>query len=181
MNEKYENLYADLLRDTGFIWQSSLPETERTESCFKCSLQYWSGLKEIIQRDSFQTDEEEIKFFKYIKPRFTGQLMYYTEVYQYLLFCPGYDPGGIAEFQRKELRKIERFRENHREFIAYCSSKARDRDAAYFLRRNCQGEDLLYAKVFDMDPEASTSHDWLLTQLAGYGLYEEYVRGKSGE
>lgn len=36
----------------------------------------------------FARDEEEIYFFKFLKPKFTGELQYYKKLYQAILFKP---------------------------------------------------------------------------------------------
>jgi hypothetical protein len=175
MNEKFQELYERLDNEMLAIQRSGLSEQEKTEACFKGCLDYLPLLKEVIQHNPFACDREEIDFFKYIKPQFTGQLEFYTQVYQYQLFCPVSDPVQAVQFRAKELRRIERFREMHAEFIRYYTSGATSRDAVFFLRRYYEEPVVPCTKVFDIDPEMSSSYDWILTQLVGYGLYEQFL------
>jgi RteC protein len=180
INEKLEDLFENLLHDSDHIRkQRWIPETERTESCFRCCQEYWELVKEMLARSEFLDDREEVKFFKYIKPRFTGQLEYYTLVYHYLLFCSEIGSVGRVELTNNELRKIGLFRYVHAEFINYMASATTDRDAWYFLRRNASSEKTSpFNKIFDTDMASSSSKDWVLTQLTGYGLYAEYMKAK---
>jgi hypothetical protein len=48
---------------------------------FRSGIDHCNKLKENIRRERFVIDEEEIHFFKDVKPRFTGGIDYYTERY----------------------------------------------------------------------------------------------------
>jgi hypothetical protein len=176
MNEKYRNLYEGLLRDTHAAWGMPLPESERTEACFKVCLEYWIRLKELVAEGPFGEEREEVDFFRQVKPLFTGRLEYYTLVYQYLLFCAGDDEEALAEYRSKELRKIAQFRKVHAGFIRYMEEGARDRDGAYFLRG--EGAETGSTRIFDSDGKYSCPKDGLTTQMLAYQLYEIYIKEK---
>src|SRR5579863_3560211 len=76
MNANFLELYEVLVRDINAILKKDSSEKEKMEYCFRCGIEHWNNLKEKIKRESFDSDEKEIYFFKYIKPRFTGEIEY---------------------------------------------------------------------------------------------------------
>jgi hypothetical protein len=163
MNERFKNLYERLLEETGIIWGQTIPEAEKAESCCSCCLRYLEQVKAAIEISPFRDEQEEIAFFKYDKPWFSGRLKYFTQVYLCALFCP---KENLDEYCAAELDKIRQFRESHAEFIHYITSGATNRDREYFLNT--------YEKLLVMP-------DQILAQLTGYALYEEYIKKKQEE
>jgi len=181
MNEQYSQLIDDLLLELGSLTATGEPEILKTELRFKCCNDYWSLAKRWVAYDGFSNDKEEIDFFKYIKPIFTGHIDFYASVYYYQFFCPVVGSAEIEAFQQQELGKINEFREVHKAFISYFDSGSTEHDAEYFLRRNNRMAYERYARIFDPSLEVSSSHDWILSKLTGFGLFEGYVRGKMSE
>src|ERR1700722_4479009 len=175
MNANFLELYEALVRDINAILQTSSSEKEKMESCFRAGIDHWNKLKEKIKREGFGSEEEEIHFFKNIKPRFTGEIEYYTQRYHAILFLPETDTKSQTDFWEGELSRLDKFFGSYHEFFTYYHAKKTDRDHAYFLRAGSDGSNIPRANVFDLDPETSTSHDWLLTNMIGYEKYKKYV------
>jgi hypothetical protein len=174
MNANFLELYNDLVRDIHAILQTNSTEKEKMESCFRTGIDHWNKLKEKIKREGFATEEEEIHFFKNVKPRFTGEIEYYTQRYHAILFLPE-DKKSQIDFWQGELSRLDKFFGSYHEFFHYYYSKKTDKDQQYFLRSNSDGSNVARANVFDLDPETSTSHDWLLTNMIGYEKYKKYI------
>jgi hypothetical protein len=174
MKTNYLELYAELVREVNNILAKDLPESEKMELCFRCCIEYWNGLKLKIKLEGFTSDEDEIHFFKNIKPRFTGEIEYYTQRYHAILFLPA-DKELQLSFWEGELGRLNKFFGSYHEFFTYIENKKTDRDEKYFLRRNSDGSNIAHANVFDMDQQTATSHDWLLTNMIGYEKYEKFI------
>lgn len=175
MNANFLELYEDLAWDINGILKRDLSEKERMELCFRCCIEHWNKLKEKIKREGFKSDGEEIHFFKSIKPRFTGEIEYYTQRYHAILFLPESDKQAEQFFWDGELGRIDKFFGGNHIFFDYYDSKRTDQDDRYFLRRNSDGSNIAHANVFDMDQQTATSHDWLLTNMIGYKKYKTFV------
>lgn len=94
-------------------------------------------MKEYILENGFAKPEEEIEFFKKIKPEVQGKLIFYNKVFKIESSCP----SGMWEVHKKyfsdELQKIENiYRENtcNCPFYRYYSSGRIDRDEEFFIR-----------------------------------------------
>jgi hypothetical protein len=98
MNANFLELYEALVRDINDILQTGSSEKEKMESCFRSGIEHWNKLKEKIKREDFATEEEEIHFFKNVKPRFTGEMEYYTQRYHAILFLPETDTKSQTNF-----------------------------------------------------------------------------------
>jgi hypothetical protein len=175
MKANFLELYESLVRDINAILKQDSSDTKKMESCFRCGIDHWNRLKEKIKSEDFATDEEEIHFFKDIKPRFTGEIEYYTQRYHALLFFPADDKQTQQLFWEGEISRIDKFFGSFHAFYDYHKLGKTDRDKRYFLRRNSDGSNLPHANVFDMDTQTATSHDWLITNMIGYEKYRRFV------
>jgi RteC protein len=176
MSPDYQEYHHQLLTATSLFQDSGRSDMEKIEACFKCSLDYWGKIKQLVKKHAFQTPEEEIHFFKKVKPLFTARIEYYTHRYHALLFMPVNDAPELGRFWKWELRKIERFYENNEAFCRYIRQGDSDRDREYFIRSANATAPLLQGRVHDLDPETATSHDYLVTMMAAYELYEGFVQ-----
>jgi hypothetical protein len=178
MSPNYLEYHQHLLTATILYQESEKPELEKIEACFKCSLDYWTKVKLGVKEFGFRTTEEEIHFFKKIKPLFTAPIEYYTQRYHALLFMPVNDEGEVRRFWKWEMRKIARFQENNEEFCRYMREGATDKDTGYFLRSADNPAPLFHGRVHDLDTETATSHDYLVTMIAAYELYQPFILEK---
>ena len=134
----------------------------------------------MVREIGFDDDAAEIRFFRLFKPRFTGQLEYYSLVYQYQLFLPPGDAREQVTFRVRERGKIDRFHLTHAAFIAYYNSGQKYNDPQYFLQRHFDPDQPGYVRPFDRDPAFRTTADWILTVLTGDDLYEKFLAGEEG-
>ena len=154
------------------------PEMGKVESCFKCSLDHWASVQKQVRITDFGSPAEEIYFFREIKHRFTSPIEYYTNRYHALLFMPAEDNLELMRFWKWELRKIEQFYENNEEFCWYIREGATDKDAEYFLRRECRLPSAGYGQIHDLGPGLATPWDHLLTIMGAYEMYRDYIRAE---
>jgi RteC protein len=179
MSADYGEYYQQLLAAIDSCQQSVGPEMEKIESCFKYSLDYWGKLREQVKGNGFNSDAEEICFFKEVKPLFTGLIEYYTRRYHALLFLPSNDKAEQGRFWLWELRKIERFFENNAGFCRYMQEGATDKDEEYFLRGGNTGANSSAVRVHVLDTDISALHDPVLAMMNAYALYKEFIEGET--
>jgi hypothetical protein len=175
MQDPWQSLFDGFHRDIKKIPHHTIPGMEQTEAFFRVAVGYWNQVKEHVRQSAFANDDDEIRFFKQIKPSFTGLLEYYHHVYFHQLFCPSGDQADISDFEQHERLKIASFRASHDSFIGYYEAGRTDHDAEYFLRRHRPPDPPPYVRVYDMDPEFLTASDWIVTQYIGYARYDEFL------
>lgn len=186
MLSDFRDYYKRLLADIDSYNKSGLSEIEKVEVCFKCSLDYWRQVQRLVKEREFSSYAEEIHFFKETKPCFTSLVEYFTYRYHALLFIPSHDNNEMKRFWQWEIRKIERFYEHNEAFYRYIQGGATDMDEAYFLRGddlrgdNLRGDNsnsvINHHQVHDLDPHTATTHDYLVSMIRAYKLYEIHIR-----
>jgi hypothetical protein len=176
MNEKYQPLYSEMLKDIERCLQLELPEKENAESCFWIANKYWEKLKEVIKNKVFKDESEEIDFFRNVKPQFTCNIEYFILLSEALLFIPEERPLAVSYWE-EEMRRFKRFCDKYDEFIKYYESDKHYNDSMYFLRKS--GEDLKFvptAPVYDVDVAYCTSHDQSVRSYLAHKKYYEFAR-----
>ena len=122
--------------------------------------------------------EDEIHFFKEIKPLFSSRLTYYSEIYRIESSRPFATAKGIRKYYREELGKLQLFVERHLDFYHYYRKGCTYLDDKYFLRGI---PDLLLpldSFRFQADPRFSTSHDYHVAQLMANNLLGPYLEAR---
>lgn len=103
----------------------------------------YSQLRKLVSDYVFPTNEDEILFFKEIKPNILDKYLYFSKVYNIEMKCPIGNNEIIKEYLNQELEELTRFFRNNLDFtntigqnpliwIAYISF-ARKRTFSYCL------------------------------------------------
>lgn len=180
MKHPFQAIYRQLQADVDQCRQRNLPELEQVECCFRMATACWISLRQELSHYRFDTEVEEIEFFKHIKPRFTSQIELYTLIYQGILFKPAEDPHKIASFWSGESERIDRFTENKEAFIQYYKSGDTHLDRQYFLRHS-NIPAAAGMRTHDNSSGFSTSHDWLVAALLAQEMYHAYASDRLRE
>jgi hypothetical protein len=174
-----EDAYHEMLSE---IYQSrrlDLSGSGRTAYCYKISIEYWTRIKDQVRQEQFADEAEEIWFFKFLKPKFTSLIEYYTMVYHAELFMPVTEEENAPAFWKKENEKASNFYRQHAAFCEYYKSGATHMDRAYFLRSECKNPASAGNKLYDTDIDMVTSHGHLATSLLAYDMYATYILQQS--
>jgi hypothetical protein len=177
MSPDYLGHYQQLERAIAVHQRSGLPEMQMVELCFKSSLQYWRKVHRQANQQEFCTTEEEISFFKDVKPAFGARIEFYTFRYHALLFMPAADKLETDRFWDWEQRKMNKFYESNEEFCRYIQAGDTSRDEDYFLRISDlpSGKRQADYPGYDLEEEMSSPMDHLVTTIKAYALYERYI------
>lgn len=174
MKTQWEELYSRLLIEINQCKSIRMPEMEMAETCFRIATNYWIEAKLRFMKRIMQIDDEEMEFFKEVKPLFACHMEFYFLVSQGLLFIPE-QPAERKKYWEEESRKQERFAKRHPEFIKYYESKQRHLDFKYFLQRNNGLRYMVQEKVYN-DQDCRTSHDHLVRSCLANRMYNEFVK-----
>ncbi len=174
-----EELYQEMLSEVYTSRRLDLSSSSRVTYCFKSCVEHWNKLRELVKSQPFQDQEEEIWFFKQIKPKFTALIEYYAMVHHAELFIPTLKEADVPAFWKKETEKIQQFYHKHAAFYDYYKSGQTYMDSAYFLRSNEEDRNADFNKLYDPDACMATSHSNLATSLLAYDMYEAYITQQS--
>ena len=139
------------------------------------------SVKKYLTEEGFKNDEEEIHFFRCIKPQILGKLIYYNKIYRIETTCPvsngkmyySYFSGQRANLKREYIEHL-----CSSDFYRYYRSGRTDRDDTYFKRGNINYHDGLNSIVFEIDPEFSTFFDYKTARIISNELLYTYLLTK---
>jgi hypothetical protein len=174
MKKRAEYLYSHLLQDMDHCKRKGFDTKREAECCFHIADKYWAILKHEVVHYDFSNEQDEIDFFRVIKPKFTSEIEYYNLVFHMSLPLPD-DPVSHEYLWRIEAQRLKKFIQSNQEFYDYYKSGRNDRDHEYFIRVNSDLSNFPKIKVYDMDSRANTSHDSLVASLIALERYDRYV------
>src|SRR5690606_2751643 len=126
------------------------------------------AVKEDVISEGFSNKNEEIHFFKQVKPNILGKLIYYNKVYRIETACP-VDNGNLNQnYYALQLRELtQEYREHvcNSAFYRYYRSGRNDKDEEYFTLGNINYYDGLNSYVFEIDPKFSTYFDYKVAKI----------------
>jgi hypothetical protein len=131
------------------------------ECCFNVGQSYSAKVQKMLEDYKFTTGEDEIDFYKNVKPLFKSQLDYYNLVYHAELFKPTTNPGEMKEFWVKEHQKLDRFILDNTDFHTYYKNGATNLDEEYFL-----------------SPDQAVYYDDLIAELLALERYDQYTQNE---
>ncbi len=160
MNQQALSSYHQLLKDISFCRAKELAPLQEIECCFHMAERYWAMVRADLVNYEFEIEEEEIKFFKEIKPLFRAEAEYFSLRYHAQLFRDQTTLEDQPAFWKREPLRLQKFRKENQDFFDYYKSGCKDKDALWFMRTA---------------EKESSSHDQLVTSLLALERYQKYV------
>jgi len=160
------------------IEDQTLPVLKKAEQAIFCINNSLKDIRQHINNHKFQSQEDEILFFKEIKPAVYSKLIYFVRVFN----IESKRPDGSDKSQKKyllnELNKLENFFSENLEFYQYIRNKMTFLDDKFFVRGKL---DLLLSVdpfTFDADPGFSTGFDYKVAQILANNLISTYLNSE---
>lgn len=135
-------------------------------------------LKAYIAKHKFQTSEEEIIFFKGIKPQFLSKQIYNIAVYNIEIKMPQGGEKCKQKYIQTELDKIKIYFDNNIEFYQYYRAGCTHLDHMYFIRGQFNIQLRPEAFFFEADPKFSTGYDYKVSMIIANDLLQQYLQKK---
>lgn len=168
--ELYKGVVAALEEIDNTVMDPSAQRKVRTEAAFR----FLRELKKRVLDYSFTSHEEEIHFFKEVKPRFTSLLIYYSSVDRIELGKPEGSLAHVKSYYEHELAAIDKFFSNNREVYAYFRSGDTYLDHQLFLRGNTAPRWMCKGPV-DQDERFSTAADLIFARIKAKEQIARYL------
>jgi hypothetical protein len=133
-----------------------------------------SDLRGKIPEFLFKDAEEEIEFFKYIKPQFHALQIYHFEVFKIESDKPVGNEQLYKNYLEQELKYIRQFFNKYQFVYQYYLLDGSELDHSYFIRGN-KHLSILLPDGPDGDPEFSTACDYLYSRFMAGERIQEYL------
>ena len=178
MNPKINLLLIDLNKQLNFLNYEIKDILPFCEQGILISINAIKELKEIVNDSNFASDDDEIHFFKVIKPEFISKLIYYNSIYKFESKKPRGGDKVVKKYIQNELEKLKRYFVNNNDFYKYYSRKNTSLDKKYFIRGNFDIKLDVDSYFFETDHSFATSHDYKVAKILAHDLVEIYLENK---
>lgn len=92
-------------------------------------------VKTKVLKNDFQSEQEEIYFFKRVKPQILGKILFYQKLIEIeVLFCSKSNLKQQVKYYKTHINTISK--NFNDEFYRYILLERKDKDDFYFLRKN---------------------------------------------
>ncbi|MBB4801709.1 hypothetical protein HNP37_001770 [Flavobacterium nitrogenifigens] len=135
---------------------------------------------EIIQQ-GFVSIQDEIDFFKIVKPEILGKLIYYNKIFRIETGCPVSSGKMYFRYYLNEFRLLKQEYKNHisnSNFYRYYRSGRTDNDDTYFRLGKINIHDGLNSFVFEVESNFSTYYDYKVARIIANEFLYSYLLSK---
>ena len=174
LQQQWSRLYKKMLCQLAANEIVAADEKKWIEWGFSVITKTWSGIQQEANNYVFDDQQEEIAFYKVVKPRFIGLLDYFTHLYKSVLFQPEDQPGK-KEYWEHELEICKNFLFKHRSFCSYYEQGNTSMDHTYFVQQNNQ-QPLVFGA--NESKGQTTSYSYLLARVLSIKKYCRYIQEK---
>lgn len=148
----------------------------RAETGMAYSERWIKILKNEVDQNGFDSIQEEIFFFKHIKPQIFSKLIYYVKLFN----IESKRPRSSSKFQIKylndQINKLQVFFNDNLEFYHYYRRGATSLDEQYFLRGKSDLRTTTDFYNFYVDEDFSTCQDGTVATIMAYDMLIVYLQ-----
>jgi len=178
LNPKINLLLTNLNEQLNFTDLEIDDPILRSENAINIIITSIEKLKVNFEKEKIKSQEQEINFFKNIKPRFTSKLIYYNAIYKIETKKPHGGERIIKKYLNNELDKLKRYFDNNLDFYRYYRTGSNYLDIKYFTRGKFDIKMALDSFYFEADHAFSTSHDFKVAKILAHDLIQVYLEDK---
>ena len=135
----------------------------------------YDQLRKLTVDHIFSSTEEEIYFFKELKPNILGRYLYFNKVYRIESQCRSGSNDVIKEYLNDELGGLTYFFRRNLELYQYYRSKATTYDTYYFIRGKADIRLCCDSFQCDRDPMFSTGYDHKIAKILANEMLQIYL------
>lgn len=178
MNPNINKLLSELNEQLNFSDIEIDDPIKRCESAIDVILKSIERLKVLFEKEKIKSHEQEIHFFKNIKPKFTSKLIYYNAIFKIETKKPHGGERILKKYLNHELEKLKRYFDNNLDFYKYYRTGSNYLDHKYFTRGKFDIKLTLDSFYFEVDHKFSTSHDYKVAKIMAHDLIQVYLEDK---
>lgn len=178
MNLKINTLLSDLNEQLNFIDIEIDDTINRCEKAIEIIIVSIQKLKILFLKEKFKNQEQEIDFFKNIKPKFTSKFIYFNIIYKIETKKPYGGERIVKKYLNNELQKLKTYFDNNLDFYKYYRTGNNYLDFKYFVRGKFDIKLTIDSFFFEVDHNFSTSHDFKVAKILAHDLVQVYLENK---
>lgn len=140
-----------------------------TEKCIK-------KLRNQVVKKGFNSTQEEIRFFKHIKPQIFSKLIYYVKLYNIESKRPRSSSKFQVRYLNNQINKLQVYFNDNLEFYHYYRRGATTLDEQYFIRGQSDLRSPTESFHFFIDEEFSTCQDCTVATIMAFDMLIVYLQ-----
>lgn len=160
-----DNLIEELNKQLNEICSTNDDTIVTATLATKCAIKKLEELKAFFLQNHYSNKNDEIAFFKEVKPQVISKLIYYNEIYNIEVNKPAASNKNIQKYYKKELSKITEYFKENREFYKYYRTGSTCLDKKLFLRKKHDIRLTVDSYYFQSDYSFATSHDYKVAKI----------------
>ncbi|MDQ6472743.1 RteC domain-containing protein [Flavobacterium sp. LHD-80] len=140
-----------------------------------------STVKKNVIEKGFSDENEEINFFKTVKPQILGKLIFYNKVFRIEASCPVVSGKMHHKHYSNELNLLKQeFKEQfyNTDFYRYYRTGRTEWDHHFFCLGKIDLHEGVKSFVFEIDTEFSTYYDYKVSRIIANELLYKYLLSK---
>lgn len=178
MDERISKLFIELEDEIKLIELDQANPVLNAQNSKVVCIDKIDQIKVILLANDFKSHEEEIKFFKFQKPRFYERMHFYTMVQKYELHKPHGSIKILKRYINKELSNLKDYYDINAEFYTYFRSCCSHLDEKYFLRKNLNPKDIDDFFLHDADPRFCTNRDYKVARILACERHQNFLNNQ---
>jgi hypothetical protein len=135
-------------------------------------------MRMLVRKEGFSSEEEEIHFFKEIKPKVFALLAFHIQVLDIETKGSVSTSAEIDSFLNEKLRELQTVLKDNTQFIRYYKSGATHMDKIYFTRNTPYKQVIIVNNCSITDPEFSTSYCQVVAHVLTFNMVSAHVERK---
>jgi hypothetical protein len=163
-----EGLYETMTEKLNEIELSAKDEISKETSNIEIIKSHTYGLKNFLYQYTFESQDEEIEFFKTIKPKFVSLLLFHNDFFEIEIGKP-LDKDGIIKHYQNSLVKGQAFINANLGLYKYYHFGHEYLDSKYFLSEPNKVADGM------LDAKFCTPYDHKFCMIKAFELLKEHV------
>jgi hypothetical protein len=137
-----------------------------------------TSFRKRIRKEGFQSTDDEIHFFKYVKPRVNSYLIFFSVLAEIEANKMLLSTTELSDFIDKKQRMFRYILRENVEFTQYYRSGMTHLDSIYFVREANLSTFTKHSTNQLLDPEFNTSHDLVAANIMAFDLFQKHLSPK---
>lgn len=178
LSDQIENIITTLQDQIRELELETEDVIKFSEAAMKLALSTMEEVKAYVLSHPFGSPEEEINFFRNLKPRIASHYIYYNAVRKIEVQKPQGGEKVVRKHYECALAWVKSYFENNLDFYTYYRKNCTYLDDYYFLRNQFNIELDLDSYAFELDRSFSTSHDYKVAKIIANDRFQVYVESQ---
>lgn len=134
-----------------------------------------SSFRNQIREQGFRSDDDEIYFFKNIKPKIHAYLIFYSILSEIETNKYHMTEDELKNFIDKKIRMFRHIKRENLDFVSYYLERLTHLDRVFFLRHNDIPKITRHSANMLLDPELSTTYDVVAANIIAHQMLLNYL------